>query len=130
MPETRTQPGATYTPPTTRDVATRLVALCREGDNELAIRTLYADDVLSLEAEGPMRETRGLEGVLGKLAWWSDAHEVHDAFAEGPFVHGDAFTVRFKYDVTNRESGQRFVMDEIGHYRVAGGRVVEERFYY
>lgn len=130
MSEQVTTQGATYTAPDARTVGSRLVALCREGNNEAAIRELYADDIVSWEVQEPMRETRGKENVLGKLFWWNGAHEIHAATTEGPFANGDEFAVRFHYDITQRETGKRFTMEEIGVYRVRDGRIVEERFFY
>ena len=48
---------------------------------------------------------------------------------EGPFVHGDQFTLRFTMDVTPK-GGARMTMDETALYTVKNGKVVEERFFY
>jgi ketosteroid isomerase-like protein len=115
---------------TTRDVAMRLVAMCREGRHDDAIRALYAPHVESWEAMEPMRLCRGRDAVLAKAAWWQREHDVHAATVEGPYVNGEEFAVRFSYDFTRRATGERVTMDEIGVYRVEDGRVVEERFLY
>lgn len=50
---------------------------------------------------------------------------------EGPWPHGDdRFAVRFTYDITNKPSGMRMQMDEIGVFTVADGKVVREEFFY
>ena len=49
---------------------------------------------------------------------------------EGPYVNGDDFTVRFVMDVTDKDSGQRMTMDEVALYRLKGGKIAEERFFY
>ena len=49
----------------------------------------------------------------------------------GPFPHGnDRFCVMFDYDVTNKPSGQRFQMEEVGLYTVADGKISKEEFFY
>ena len=48
--------------------------------------------------------------------------------AEG--LNGDDFTVRFVMDVTDKDSGQRMTMDEVALYRLKGGKIAEERFFY
>jgi ketosteroid isomerase-like protein len=45
-------------------------------------------------------------------------------------VNGDAFTVRFVMDITDKTNGQRMTMDEIALYRLDGGKIAEERFFY
>jgi ketosteroid isomerase-like protein len=45
-------------------------------------------------------------------------------------VNGDQFTVRFKMDVTVKETGQRNQMDEIALYTIKDGKIAEERFFY
>lgn len=119
---------------TTKAVADKLVALCREGKNIEAVKTLYAPDVLSVEA-APMqdfpREADGFEAVLGKSLWWYENHEVHSGEALGPYLHGDdRFAVFFRMDVTNKPSGMRFEMAEVGVYTVKDGKISREEFYY
>ena len=116
---------------TTAEIAEAFAALCREDRGGEAAERFWADDVVSLEAmEGPMARLEGREAVLGKHAWWEGAFDVHGGAVEGPFVHGDQFALRFELDATNRETGERSTMREIGLYTVSGGKVVEERFFY
>ena len=117
---------------TTTEVANKIVELCRTGQNLEAIQTLYSADVVSVEASGPpeMLEVKGLDAVLGKSKWWMDNHEVHGATVEGPIVTGNQFAVGFKMDVTNKPSGKRFPMEELGVYHVKDGKVVREQFFY
>jgi len=52
---------------TTQDVANRLVALCRVGKNDQAVKELYAPDIVSIEPEGaPNRIVKGLAGIAKK----------------------------------------------------------------
>ena len=98
-----------------------------------AVETLYAQDVVSVEAMTPpggTRETSGLEGVIGKGKWWAENHEIHSASVEGPMVAGSHFCVRFTLDVTFKPSGNRMQMDELGIYQVKDGKVSREEFFY
>jgi ketosteroid isomerase-like protein len=118
---------------TTNEVATKLVELCRLGENIKALETLYSKDIVSVEpmAMPPMpAEMRGYEAVLGKSQWWLANHEVHEANVEGPFVAGDRFVVFFDYDITNKPTGKRMRMKEAGVYTVTGGKVAREEFFY
>jgi hypothetical protein len=118
---------------TTQAVADKLVHLCSQGKFEEATKALYSPDIVSVEAGAPpgqSRETKGLEGVLKKGEWWVANHEVHSATVEGPLVAGSHFAVTFKLDVTFKPEKKRFTMEEIGVYKVAGGKIVYEEFFY
>ena len=112
-------------------IAADFVAMANAGDFAAIGEKYWADNVVSIEAmEGPMARVEGIDAVRGKGEWWEGAHEVHSASAEGSYVNGDQFAVRFLMDVTQKESGQRMQMDEIGLYTLKDGKIVEERFYY
>jgi hypothetical protein len=118
---------------TTQEIAEKLVDLCRQGKALDAIGTLYAQDVVSVEAR-PMadgsREMTGLEAVTGKTQWWIANHEVHSASVDAPVVSGPYFCVHFVYDITNKPSGKRMILDELGMYRVQDGKISREEFFY
>jgi ketosteroid isomerase-like protein len=117
----------------TLEIAKQLVELCKVGKNDDAVVALFADDAVSVEA-APMpdgsRETVGIAGIRAKGDWWRDNHEVHAASITGPWPHGDRFIVGFQFDVTNKPSGQRLALDEVGLYTVKDGKIVREEFFY
>jgi ketosteroid isomerase-like protein len=115
----------------TQEVAEKLVQLCREGKNIDAINELYADDIVSLEAQGsPMERTEGKEAVLGKNQYWySTVEEIHSGEVSEPIISGDFFTVSMYMDVTYKEGG-RMPMNEIAVYEVKDGKVIAEQFFY
>lgn len=116
------------------DMARQLVALCRMGKEAEALDTLYAEGAVSVEAT-PMpgaasAEASDLEAIRAKHAWWNGAMDVHEASVEGPYLHGsDRFGVVFEIDATNKASGQRQRMKEIGIYTVSDGKIVREEFF-
>lgn len=117
----------------TMEIARKLVELCRQGKNTEALDTLFAEDVVSVEAGAPPgmeREARGLAAVKAKGEWWRSNHAIHSASVTGPWPHDDRFIVGFQYDVTNKPSGQRMKMDEVGLYHVRGGKIAREEFFY
>ncbi len=118
----------------TIQIAKKLVELCKQGKNMEALNTLYADNAVSVEAmamtEGDGQEARGLAAIKKKGEWWMNNHEVHAATVTGPWPHGDRFVVGFQYDVTNKPSGKRMKMDEVGLYTVSKGKIVREEFFY
>jgi len=118
---------------TTQEVADKLVAYCREGKFDEAAAALYSPDIVSMEAGAPpgmSRESKGIAQVKAKGEWWVANHEVHSGTVEGPLVAGAHFSVAFKFDVTFKPENKRFQMEEIAVYKVAGGKVVYEEFFY
>ena len=121
---------------TTMEVAKKLVDLCKQNKNVDAVNTLYAPNIVSIEAkEHPPMPGRmeGIEAVRGKNEWWVKNHEVHKAEVMGPFPHGDRFVVHYKYDVTPKTgpmSGKRMTMEEGALYTVKNGKIVQEEFFY
>ena len=133
---------ATDSPATTETltVGKKLAEMCNQGKNLDAIKSLYSDDIESVEAmdcpEADMPQTMtGKQAILGKNRWWLDNHEVHESTATGPFPNGDKFIVLFKIDVTPKAgagpmAGQRMQMQEAGLYTVDNGKIVKEEFFY
>jgi hypothetical protein len=118
---------------TANEVAKKYVELCKEGKGGECLDTLFAKDAVSIEAAAPPggdRTTKGLEAIHGKSTWWRDNHTVHKAEVFGPYPHDDRFAVRFLYDVTNKPSGKRFTMDEVGLFTVVNGKITREEFFY
>jgi ketosteroid isomerase-like protein len=114
----------------TTTLANDFTALLKAGDFQTPGEKYWAEEVVSIEPMPQVPPSRGRAAVVAKGEWWYRTHEIHGTKVEGPWVHGDQFAVRFTIDVTNRETGQRMSMDEIGVYTVAEGKVVEERFFY
>jgi SnoaL-like domain len=119
---------------TTYEFGQKYVALCKEGKNDECVNTLFAKDAVSLEAlpppNGGDRTARGLDAIHGKSKWWRDNNTLHKAEIFGPYPHDDRFAVRFLYDVTNKGSGKRMTMDEVGLFTVKDGQITKEEFFY
>lgn len=123
----------------TADVAKQLVALCSQGKFEEAMNSLYADDIVSVEAhempappggQAVPREMRGIDAVRGKSKWWTENHTVHSAKVTGPFTSVDKFAVVFALDVTFKPMNKRNTMEEIAVYTVKNDKIVHEEFLY
>ncbi len=120
----------------TYEVGKKLVDLCKAGKHLEAIKTLYAPNIVSLEAmSSPQMPARieGIKAVTEKGEWWEKTHEIHGGEVMGPWPHGDRFVVRFTYDVTAKSgpmAGKRMHLDEAALYTVKDGKVVQEEFFY
>ena len=118
---------------TTTDVAVQFVALCREGKFLDAVKTLYADDIVSVEAADYQcvgREMRGKDAVLRKNVAWFEDNDVHTASVTGPFVSPEKFAVWYSFEWTRRASGEHVQFTEVAVYTVVDGKIVHEEFLY
>ena len=118
-----------------KEIGKELVELCNQGKNMECVEKFYSDDIVSVEASAPQsggeQVMKGIEAIKGKGQWWAENHEIHSAKVEGPFPHGeDRFAAIFNYDITNKPSGQRIQMHEVGVFHVANGKIVREEFFY
>lgn len=116
-----------------QEVATDLVALVRAAKFEEAMTKYYSPDIVSVEAfapEGQDREARGIAAVQAKGEWWAQNMEVHSVECTNPAYNGDQFAVTMKLDVTDKNNGQRYPMEEIAVYTVKDGKIVHEAFFY
>ncbi len=116
------------------EVGKQYVALCKVGKNIEALNTLFSEGVVSVEAMAMPghedRATKGIANVRANVEKWIASNEVHSAECHGPYPHDDRFAVRFVYDITNKASGQRMKMDEIGLFTVENGKITREEFFY
>jgi len=115
----------------TAEVAKKVVELTRRQAWKEAVESLYAKDIVSVEAradEEGSSETRGIDGVRGKVDWWINSMETHSVKVHGPFVAHDRFVVQYDVDVTDKSSKNRMQISEVGVYTVKDGKIVREEF--
>jgi hypothetical protein len=118
---------------TTLEIGKKLVELCNQGKQDVVMDTMYATDIVSVEAGGPPnmpREMSGLQAVQGKAKWWNENHIIHSSKCEGPWPNGDQFAVKFTFDVTNKPQNKRITMEEIAVYTVKNDKITREVFFY
>ncbi len=118
----------------TKEVAERLVELCRQGQYEQAQKELYADDAVSIEMDGmqdgALGNAVGIEAIREKGKRWSESIvEIHGGSVGDPIVAGDWFSVVMSIDATYKDMG-RAPMSEICVYQVRDGKIVREQFFY
>ncbi len=113
---------------TAREVADRLVALCRERGFVAAIEELYAVDVRQYENGTALPADR--QGLVRACQGWLDSRVLHGMEILGVHVGTDAFVIEFRYDVTPHATKERSSWCEAGVYRVSNGKIADVRFYY
>lgn len=115
----------------TAEIAKKVVELTRKQAWKEAVESLYGKDIVSVEArpnETGSPETRGIDGVRGKVDWWVEAMETNSLKVHGPFVAHDRFVVQYDIDVTDKSSKNRMQISEVGVYTVKDGKIVREEF--
>ena len=94
---------------------------------------LYAKNAERVEAAPPPgseRTAKGLDAIKAKGKGWTESHVVHRAEVNGPFPNENRFAVRFIFDVTDKPSGKRTTMDEVGLFTIENGKITREEFFY
>jgi len=116
---------------TTKEIADRLVTLCREHKYEEAQKELYADDVVSIEPEATpafAKETKGLPAIIEKgHKFTSMVEAMHSSSVSDPIVTDGAFACIMSMDMTMKGRG-RMNMSELCVYKVKDGKVISEEF--
>ncbi|MBS1597411.1 MAG: nuclear transport factor 2 family protein [Bacteroidetes bacterium] len=116
---------------TTKQVADRLVELCRVGQMQKAQEELYGQSITSVEPKGaPVERAEGFHAVSEKgKAFASMIEERHGLSITDPIVNGKQFSIGMTLDATMKGQGRR-LLEEICVYRVEDGKIVYEEFVY
>ena len=112
------------------EVGQRLIALTTADKDPQALDELYADNVVSIEADGSDGTPdifEGIQAVRDKHAWWNSVATMHEVTAEGPYgaAADNQLAIKFGMDVTMQDQG-RMQMTEIGIFTVENGKIVRE----
>lgn len=117
---------------TTQEIATNLVALCREGKYEQVHDTLYDTDIISIEMDESMgpREARGINAIKEKGSSWAQmfAGPV-TTWCDDAIVSGNSFACRMGFSGPGHD-GNTIAGEEIAVYVTKDGKIIEERFYW
>lgn len=117
---------------TTKEVANRLVELCRAGQFDQCYHEIFHEDAAAYEMPGFPHNavTKGRGALLAKSEAFSKGmKEFHGVTITDPLVHEDVFAVGMTIDVT-REDGNRVQESEICTYVVKDGKISSEHFTY
>lgn len=117
---------------TTQEVAKKLVAFCRVGNYEQAVRELYSPNIVSVEPQGvPDRIVHGIQGVAQKGAKFEGMLEkVNKSVISDPIVAGNHFSCSMLMNVQMKGAPVAIDMDEVCVYTVEDGKIVREEFFY
>lgn len=117
---------------TTKEIANRLVELCRKGDFETAQKELFAEDAVSIEPYSTAafeKETKGLKAIEEKGEKWNSMVEkTHKFEVSDPVIAGNSFACALHMHVTMKERGE-MDMTELCVYKIKDGKIIEEQFF-
>lgn len=117
---------------TTKEIATRLVDLCRKGEFEAAHRELFSADAVNLEpyaTPGFPQETKGLAALLEKgRTFTALIEQVHAVEISDPLIATDSFACTMRLDLTIKGRGRMSIL-ELCVYEVREGKIVSEQFH-
>jgi hypothetical protein len=121
-----------FRPPTVEEVARSYVEAYRAGRMERALGLFDPDVVRVAPAEtgGEHVELRGLPAIMDNAKRLTADLDIHQVRADGPFVGGNRFAVRFTFDQTHRPTNRRSEAAKLCLYTVADGVIVREEVHY
>jgi len=117
-----------------QSVAHKFVELCRQGKNFDVMRTMYAPEMVSVEADG--KEYVGKDVVIHKSEVFQGNNDILSQDVRGPFFLGDPkanagqFAVYTSIDFTPKAGGKRVTHEEVGLYTVRNDTITREEFFY
>ena len=113
---------------TTQQIAQQLTDLCRAGKFNEAYATLFAENAKSIEPDGTTAD--GLAAIHKKSEGFGEAVQFVKCEVGESLVSGNHFTMIQTYHSLIKATGEKKTMQEICVYKVANGKIVEERFFY
>jgi limonene-1,2-epoxide hydrolase len=117
---------------TTKEIAARLVELCRQGAFETAQKELFSTNAASIEpcaSPGFEKETKGLIAIIEKGHRFAHMLEAtHAIEVSEPLVAGQSFACTMRLDATMKGQG-RMDMTELCVYEVKDGKIISEQFH-
>jgi hypothetical protein len=112
-----------------QSIAGQFVELCNQRKNFDVMHTMYAPDIVSVEASG--QETIGKMPVIQKSERWAANNTIHGEKVKGPFFNGpNQFAVIFQFEVTPKATGKRVTQEEVAVYTVNNDKITREQFFY
>ena len=117
---------------TTKEIANRLVDLCRNGKIEEAKEELFAPGIISIEPrEGILpKESKGMDAIRKKAELFvSMVDNFYGDTISDPVVAGDYFFISWISDL-QMKGEPRQINSELCVYKTSGGKIVSEQFFY
>lgn len=116
----------------TKEIAARLVELCKKGDFETAQSELFAEDAVSIEPYSTPdfeKETKGKKAIKEKGDKWNAMVDtMHNMEVSHALVADNSFACTMRMHVTMKGKGE-WDMTELCVYEVKDGKIISEQFF-
>ncbi|MBS1530632.1 MAG: nuclear transport factor 2 family protein [Bacteroidetes bacterium] len=115
--------------PDIRQIADRLVALCREQKFVEAYKELYSEDAESIDplyAYHP--PSKGLINLIEREKQFLAKTQINSITISDPLVTGNHFAIKLSMDYTHEVRG-RVYLEELCVYHVKDGKIVSQQFF-
>ena len=117
---------------TTKEIASLLVEMCRNGQVEEAKEKLFAEDITSTEpVEGFLpKQVKGMEAIRKKAELFiSMVDNFYGSTLSDPIIAGDYFCITWDTDI-QMKGETRKTSSELCVYKTKDGKIVAEQFFY
>lgn len=117
---------------TTKEIATLLVNMCRNGKIEEAKEILFAPDIVSIEPrEGILpKEIQGMDAIRKKAELFiSLVENFYGTTISNPIIAGDYFSISMDTDL-QMKGEDRKTNSELCVYKTRDGKIISEQFFY
>ena len=113
------------------EIAQYFVQWRNEGDGNKIRMELYSADIESIEEgfDNEIGRVTGMSGLGKKGQGLKKQFEVYNIKASDPVIADNWFSIKFEIDSTDKKSGKRSTLSEIGVFKVKGGKIVKEHYF-
>ncbi len=117
---------------TTKELATLLVDMCRNGEVEEVKEKLFAEDIISIEPEEGIlpKETKGMDAIKKKAELFiSMVENFYSNTISDPMVAGNYFCITWDTDLQMKGEARK-TNRELCVYKTRAGKIISEEFFY
>jgi hypothetical protein len=113
------------------EIAHRFVNWRNTNNADKLRAELYSPDIESIEDgfTSEIGHVKGMDGLKKKGQGLSQQFEVHNIKASDPVIADNWFSIKFEINTTDKKSGKRSTLSEIGVYKVEDGKIVKEHYF-
>jgi hypothetical protein len=114
---------------TIKQIADRLISLCREQKFVEAYKELYGEEAESIDPMySLMPPARGLITLIEREKQFLAKATIHEIKISEPLISGKYFAIHIHMDFNVEDRGRKIV-DELAVYHVKGGKIVRQQFF-
>lgn len=117
---------------TTKEIANRLVDMCRNEKVEEAKEELFSPEIISIEPGGGFlpKEVKGMDAIKKKAElFMSKVEKFYGVNISDPIIAGDYFSIAWDTDIQMKGEARK-ADSELCVYKTKDGKIISEQFFY